>query len=375
MFLNLSRDMFGVNPWDGTTYQVSSYGRRKRDYPGVVGQFLKKCVDLKPGESFTAADIEGPAVLTRIWFTVPRVVNPSVLRNLVFKVHWDGEPEPSVLTPIGDLFGTTFARPRDYSTAYLAITTGAYLCFLPMPFRRRAVITIENQSRLPVVSLFYQLTYLKLERDLPADVPYFHCSWHRENLDGGGPPYTVLDAEGKGFYLGCHLDMQGREYPWRLNPVRVVLPHGMGLGILEGWERMWIDGAEEPNVHGTGGEDYFNGAWYFTRVPSTHLTHGVTRRSYFARQVSCYRFHAEMPVCFKERIKVTLDHGLNNLLPATYEGTTYWYQDEPHRTLGDLPGPKERKPPGTMRNRLIMSSPLAFLAAAATVGTKVVRGR
>ncbi|MCG2819885.1 MAG: DUF2961 domain-containing protein, partial [Actinomycetia bacterium] len=48
----------------------------------------------------------------------------------------------------------------------LAITSGAYLCFFPMPFRRRARITVENQSRLPVHTFFYQVTYLKLERDM-----------------------------------------------------------------------------------------------------------------------------------------------------------------------------------------------------------------
>ena len=92
------------------------------------------------------------------------------------------------------------------------------------------------------------------------------------------------------------------------------------MGMLEGWERIWIDAAAEPNVHGTGGEDYFNGAWYFTRVPSTSLTHGVTLRRYDTRRVSCYRFHVEMPVSFSQGIRVTIDHGLDNMLPADTTG-------------------------------------------------------
>jgi len=364
MFVNISRDLLGIDPWDGVTYQTSSYGRRGKVRPGVVGRFQEKCLDLKPGEPFTMADLDGPGLITRIWVTVPRKLNPGVLRNVALRAWFDGEGEPSVQTPLGDLFGTTFARPKEYASAYTAITSGAYLCFFPMPFKRKAVIALENEGRLPVKMFFYQVTYLQLDRDLPEETPYFHCRWHRESCSRNDPPYTILEAEGRGFYLGCHLDMQGKGWPWRLNPARISLPEGYGMGVLEGWETIWIDDADAPNVHGTGGEDYFNGAWYFTRVPSTWLTHGVTERRYDTRRVSCYRFHVEMPVCFKQRIKATIDHGLDNLLPADIDGTTYWYQEEPHVPFGPLPPARERHPVPATANRLIMAAPLAAAAVA-----------
>ena len=375
MFTNISRDLLGIRPHDGTTYQVSSFGRRGEVRPGIIGRFQEKCLDLKPGESFTMAELDGPGVITRIWVTVPRVINPGVLRNVVLKAWFDGEGEPSVQTPLGDLFGTTFSRPREYASAYTAITSGAYLCFFPMPFRKRALFTVENEGGSTVKMFFYQITYLRLDKDLPADTPYFHCSWHRERCSRNDPPYTILEAEGRGFYLGCHLDMQGKGWPWRLNPMMIQLPEGFGMGVLEGWERIWIDGADEPNVHGTGGEDYFNGAWYFTRVPSTWLTHGVTERRYDTRRVSCYRFHVEMPVFFRERIRLTIDHGLDNLLPADIDGTTYWYQEEPHVPFAPLPLPHKRRPVPTAANRLIMAAPLAGAAASWGIARGIRRGR
>jgi hypothetical protein len=364
MYYNISRDLLGINPGDGAMYQSTSYGRREKTLPGVVGKFQKKCVDLKPGQSFTMAELDGPAVVTRIWVAVPCWSNPGVLRNTVLRAFFDGETEPSVQTPLGDFFGATFARPKEYASAYLAITSGAYLCFFPMPFRQKAVFKVENQGSSKVKMFFYQITYLKLEEDLPADTPYFHCQWHRERCSRGGPPYTVLEAEGRGYYLGCHLDMQGRGYPWRLNPVKIQLPEGFGMGVLEGWERIWIDDAEQPNLHGTGGEDYFNGAWYFTKVPSTWLTHGVTQRRYDLRRVSCYRFHVEMPMFFGRRIKVAIDHGLDNLLAADIDGTSYWYQEEPHLPFEPLPPARQRRPISTAGNRLIMAAPLIYAAAA-----------
>jgi hypothetical protein len=360
MFFNVARDMLGLGPADGVTHQVSSHGRRTWTAPGILGESMSKCVDLPAGKEFTAADLAGPGLITRIWMTVPRQINPGALRKVKLAIRWDDEEEPSVLVPLGDLFGTSFARPKQYASAWLAITSGAYLCFFPMPFARRALITLENEGRAPVVVFFYQVTYLRLNRDLPAETPYFHCYWHRERCHRGGEPFSVLAATGRGFYMGCHMDMQGAGYPWRPNPFHILSPEGWGMGMLEGWERMWIDGSCEANVHGTGGEDYFNSAWYFTQVPSTHLTHGVTKRDYFSRRVSCYRFHVEMPVAFERQIEVVLDHGLHNRLPAVYDGTAYWYQQEPHQPYGDLPPVAQRVPAGGMKNRLIMLAPAAY---------------
>jgi D-arabinan exo alpha-(1,3)/(1,5)-arabinofuranosidase (non-reducing end) len=376
VFLNISRDLLGINPWDGTTNQVSSFGKRKKVMPGVMGKFQEKCVDLKPGRTLEMAELEGPGLVTRIWVAVPYLINPGVTRNLVLRAYFDDEDEPSVEAPLGDLFGTTFGKPREYASAYLGLTSGAFICFFPMPFRKRARFIIENDAKSMVRLFFYQITYLQLEKDLPAHTPYFHCRWRRERCSRGGPPYTVLETEGRGLYLGCHLDMQGRGYPWGPNPLRIQMPEGFGMGMLEGWERIWIDGAEQPNVHGTGGEDYFNGAWYFTKVPSTWLTHGVTQRSYSTRRVSCYRFHVEMPIYYQKEIKVTLDHGLDNLLPVDMDGTTYWYQIEPHQPFDPLPSARERRPIPTVKNRLIMAAPLAYCAAACGIlyGVKSKKG-
>lgn len=376
MFFNISKDILGIGPHDGVTHQVSSFGRRQATGGGGANEFNEKCVDLAPGERFEAADLEGPGVITRIWMTQPAFINRGALRDIVVKVFWDGEGEPSVLVPLGDLFGATFARPKEYSSAYTGITSGGYLCFFPMPFRERARVVFENQGTGKVRLFFYQITLMKLAGELPADAPYFHCLWRRENLGRGDPPFTVLEAHGRGFFMGCHMDMEGAGWPWPLNPLRWQMPEGFGMGMLEGWERIWIDGAAEaePNVHGTGGEDYFNGAWYFTKVPSTWPTHGVTKRDYLTRRVHCYRFHAEMPVSFEERIRVTIDHGLNNCLPARYDSCAYWYQGEPHAPMGELPPPEQRVTGDTLRARLTMAAPLIYAGAALTAAG-VLRSR
>lgn len=376
MFINLAKDIFGITPDRGVTRQVSSFGKRKSRLAfGPLGEFDEKCVNLRPGEDFTCADIEGPGLISRIWITLPWKLNYGSLRNLVLKIYWDGEIEPSVCAPLGDFFGTTFDRPVEYSSAYLSITSGAFLSFFPMPFDKRALIKVENQSRMPVSMFFYQITYLSLEKPFGDSTPYFHCTWKTSTMSRKEPPFVVLEAAGKGFYVGCHLNMTGRGYPWGLNPVRWQMPEGFGLGMLEGWERIWIDGADDPQVHGTGGEDYFNGAWYFRNAPCATLTHGVTLRSYMTRRVSCYRFHAEMPIWFNRGIKITIDHGINNALAATYDGTAYWYQIEPHVAFEKLLPRRMRKPGGKYINFLAMCAPVGYAGLALGAGRVIRRAR
>lgn len=375
MFFNISKDILGIGPTDGVTYQVTSFGRRPSRLGGVAGESLEKCVDLSPGEPFEALHLRGPGLITRIWITQPRPLNLRALRNVTVKMYWDDEEEPSVQAPLGDLFGATFARPVDYTSAYTAISSGAYLSFFPMPFRKRARVVLENEGPIKVRLIFFQFTYLKLDRDLSEDTPYFHCQWHSERLERGAPPFSVLDASGRGLYMGCHMNMQGAGYPWRPNPFNWFMPEGWGMGMLEGWERIWIDGAaaDRPNVHGTGGEDYFNGAWYFTRVPSTSPTHGVTKRDYLTRRVSCYRFHVEMPVAFDDRIKVTIDHGLNNRLPAVFDCTSYWYQKEPHRPLEELPDASRRRRSGAVAGFAAMAAPVFYCGAGVAIARGLMR--
>ena len=51
------------------------------------------------GETVTLAEMEGPGVIQHIWVTVTDKTsekNRYVLRDLVLRMYWDGEEEPSV---------------------------------------------------------------------------------------------------------------------------------------------------------------------------------------------------------------------------------------------------------------------------------------
>ena len=53
------------------------------------------------------ADFEGPGVIQLIWITVDSKTSEGdcfVLRDLIMRMYWDGEENPSVEVPLGDFF-------------------------------------------------------------------------------------------------------------------------------------------------------------------------------------------------------------------------------------------------------------------------------
>jgi hypothetical protein len=56
-------------------------------------------VRIKPGETFTMAEIDGPGAIQHIWMTPTGNWRFSILR-----IYWDDETEPSVECPVGDFF-------------------------------------------------------------------------------------------------------------------------------------------------------------------------------------------------------------------------------------------------------------------------------
>ena len=147
-----------------------------------------------------------------------------------------------------------------------------------------------------------------------------------ENLGGEGN-YTILEAEGRGHYVGCVLNVHNlretNQWNW----------YG------EGDDMIFIDGEEwPPSLHGTGTEDYFNTTWCLQQGYSAP-NHGITLGGgdNWSGHVSLYRFHVEDPVTFESSILVAIEHGHANKRCDDLSSVAYRYQAEPHRSFSILP--------------------------------------
>jgi hypothetical protein len=356
----------------GWTRQATSFGRDpERGHTWWGLRSMEACIKrvlLAPGETHTMASLSGAGMITRIHMTILRPFNLHALRNLVLRFYWDGEPHPSVESPFGDFFGAPFRTYQPYISAPMSLSAGAFNCLWLMPYANGARLEITNEGSSTVDPLFYNITYQEQTEAPPSDLR-FHAHWRRENPTRKEVRYTILDAEGSGHYVGCHLNMQNGEW-WLRPPVKAMkFPRGFGLGMLEGWETIQRDGEATPSVHGTGTEDYFNGAWYFLAKGGRFSApyHGCIMRDVLRGRVAAYRFDVAAPVPFSHSLRVEIGHGFSDELTCDYSSTAYWYQTEPHRPFPALPPVALRQPQPTTLNLaqvgLLLAPPAAALLA------------
>ena len=288
---------------------------------------------LRPGETRTIADIQGAGAITHIWITIASR-DEHHLKNLVLRMHWDGENAPSVEAPIGDFFGLGHARYYQYSCLPIQIGVDKGLnCYWRMPFSDGARITVTNEGPLPCIAFYYYVDYQQYDT-LPDDVGRFHAQYRQAYPCPPGENYVFLEAEGRGHYVGCNLSIHNRAGGW----------------WGEGDDMIYIDGSDKPQLHGTGSEDYFCGAWAYGESfsqPFSNLYFGCPLNDGSHKQNALwnvYRYHIEDPIPFTKSIRVTIEHGHANTRKDDFSSVAYWYQTEPHAPFPPLPKPEERLP-------------------------------
>ena len=313
---------------------------------------------IAPGSVTTLAQIEGSGVIQHIWMTVTDQTEKDkyVLRDLVLRMYWDDEKRPSVEVPLGDFFCCGFGRGCIVNSLPIVVNpTRGMNCYFPMPFRKGARITLENQHECEVPAFFYQIDYL-LTDDIAEDITYFHAQWKRERITRKQIDYTILDqVKGKGHYVGTYLALTALERYW----------------WGEGEVKFYIDGDEAyPTICGTGTEDYFGGAWSFAEqqdgktVERTYSTPFMGYPYYSAHDESVhnfyhnddtlpqrgfYRWHIMDPILFEEDIRVTIQqigtcHKGNFERQDDVASVAYWYQAESHNPFHELMKKEDRWP-------------------------------
>jgi len=277
-------------------------------------------VTIKKNQTAVLADIKGAGVISRIWVTIGSS-DKYFLRRILLRMYWDGEKTPSVEVPVGDFFGTGFEYTH-YLSALVGMSSGGYYSYFPMPFSTSARIEAVNETSQDVGSFYYHIDYQKLQL-VESDIGRFHAQWRREPRTEKGKFYTILEAEGRGQFVGLNLNMQGyREKQ---------------LAFLEGDEFIYVDGEKVASIRGTGTEDYFTSGWYFNRGTYSGQYHGlIIKDDTLNSRIAAYRFHIGDQIPFQKSIRVTIEHGHANQELGDYSSVAYWYQAEPHKPFAGI---------------------------------------
>jgi hypothetical protein len=295
------------------------------------GWKVRPCIDLEPQSTTVLADIAGPGIVQHIWITV----DSKAYRDTVLRMYWDDEEKPSVEVPLGDLFCNGHGMRYNVVSIPIAVNpSGGFNCYFPMPFRKRALITIENQRWEKITGFFYQITYALT--DLPEKIAYFHAQWRRSMTKREHPEHVIVDGiVGQGHYVGTFIAWTQFSSGW----------------WGEGEVKFYIDGdTEYPTICGTGTEDYFGGAWCFGQTFNAPFSGYPLWHTGEVTKHAMYRWHIYDPIRFKHDLKVTIQalgwwpNGKFQPLTDDIASVAYWYQVEPHAPFPQLPSVEERWP-------------------------------
>ena len=304
---------------------------------------------IAPGATLELGRIEGHGRIEHIWFTIA-AKSPDHLRELVFRIYWDGAEKPAVECPLGDFFAQGFGRYAEFHSAPVAVGgIKALNCYWPMPFAKGARLTLTNEGNAPVNACYFNIDY-RLDDDadgtgtlpatLAADIRYFHVQYRQAFPVPKGRDYPILETEGSGHFVGTFLSVMANSDGW----------------WGEGNDKFYVDGAEKPTIEGTGSEDYFCGAWDFQHAFSnpyngvllyTNKEKGGEKRGILN---TCYRWHILDPVPFTKSLRMTIEHGRSgpndDRLPLRnhYASVAYYYLDRAEGDAPALPACKDRVP-------------------------------
>jgi len=298
-------------PQDYVSRRISSYDRSGGNRDSLT---------IEPGATAVLAEIPGPGAVHHIWVTI--AAEPFYGRKLVLRMYWDGETAPSVEAPIGDFFGVGHGLDRNFSSLPINCSSEgrARNCYWLMPFRKSARITVTNEGGKPVAAFYYYVDYRVL-KELPEFTPYYHAQYRQEMPCAPGRSYVLLEAEGRGHYVGCNLS---------------VLQQAMGWWG-EGDDMIFVDGEKTPSLHGTGSEDYFSDAWGMREDENPFYGCPLQEEDFqTGSKATVYRFHIPDPIPFTKSIIVTIEHGHANDRADDFSSVAYWYQAEPHKPFPPL---------------------------------------
>lgn len=272
-------------------------------------------------------------------------------------MYWDGQAHPSVEVPLGDFFGVAHGRQVPMVSSLIAMQGGkGFNCWIPMPFREHARITVENDSSSPIEMFFYQIDFTVGDA-LSPDAGAFHAQFRRSNPCPLHEDYVILSGvEGRGVYLGTVLGVRSlyRDCWWGEGEVKFFLD----------------DDTSHPTICGTGAEDYMGSAWGLSEVVTPYQ--GAPLVDGAPGLYSIYRLHVADPIYFQRRLAVTVQQiGYGDYAAAKahfgddfagyraagaadgdprgmfdlsddYCSVAYWYQSLPSRPFPSLPTRAER---------------------------------
>ncbi|HXU44984.1 MAG TPA: DUF2961 domain-containing protein, partial [Thermoanaerobaculia bacterium] len=223
-------DRAGSDPWpDAGTAQGS-----------IV---VSGSASLTPGRSAAIPAPGAPGFLRAIRLRT----SPRGAGRLRLRLTFDGERRADL--PLADFFAVRGATTPPRSLLVGQAADGFLYAYFPMPFFANAKVEIADagaQGSRPV-RVEWRIGW---NAETPApDVGRFGAALRVAPQTTPGPDLPLLNLDGRGKWVGLFAEIGS--------------VGTLSREVLEGDERVYLDGSRHPGIYGTGVEDLFNGGFYF----------------------------------------------------------------------------------------------------------------
>jgi len=311
-------------------------------------------------KTVTVADLKGPAQINTVHIgqvymqPFQKGLVYDTARAIVLRIFYDGAKEPAVAVPLGDFFADGSGKAAEFTTQFVEKGPGSYTCYIPMPFQKSALVTMENETDRDLYT--YSVLEWQSLSQWEDDLGYFHASWQRHSFQlTPETTQTYYHLRGPGHLIG--------EY-WLLQTDEPAF-HGMAF-VMEGNNEYRVDGEREPAINYLGSECAFNFCWGWQRVFNGYKI-GLNLKNDKPGEsvVSTFRFRDRDVIRFRDSLDFTINWTqefkripqLQDFLATVrkrnalgggwvdYAETTYWYSLRPEGTGVPLPPVAERLKP------------------------------
>ena len=294
-FLPLTAQKLYEMPPPGAQSKVSSFenlngqkGKGGQTNRGAKGNAYEA---LKAGETKVLLDTQGAGVIQRMWFTV-QDRSFAMLRSLRLRIYWDGAEKPAVDVPFGDFFGAGLGKMVPFESALFSSPEGrSFNCYIPMPFKKGAKITLANEGGTDLHLLYFDIDFVA-QPEANDNMLYFHAHWRRQTAELGTDFELLPKVRGKGRFLGVKVGV---------NADTAYADTWWG----EGEVKMYMDGDSTwPTINGTGAEDYIGTGWGLGAYAQTYQGCPVADEK--TKQYAFYRYHIPDQIFFQKDFRVTI---------------------------------------------------------------------
>lgn len=282
------------------------------------------------GQTLKLADYKGPGVIRQLAVALPKATDAD-LHRMVLRGYFDGHKTPDIEAPVSDFFGNAYGR-KPFRTLLLGQgADGSFEADFPMPFARSARFTLENGTGA-AQPILWSAGMVKQPFDA-ATTGYFHAIFFQETTKPKQPHVWTKVIGQRGRFVGIVQTMAGTG----------------GLGFLEGDEQFRVDAqkwlpSQDPNTvigpwNGTGTEDCFNSAWYFSGGPNSLPANALLVKDDAHGRINCMRWFLNDAPTFQNSIDAQIEHGSDNgdANNIYYSSVAYWYATGPAQPWAVLP--------------------------------------